>query len=110
MVRPTLSPKEEEQIEPFKTLFYKFKEKINKSKVCIVIGYSFRDRGINEIFDSFTKQGGRLIIVSPDATKEFTENFINMYHPTDSTFALLDEKVTVNGIDILAGKIKSHFP
>jgi hypothetical protein len=110
LIKPTLSPKEEEQDEPFKTLFIKFRERINRSKACIVIGYSFRDQGINDIFDGFMKQGGRLIIISPDASREFTGNFINKYHPTDASFILLDEKVTIDEIDVLVDKIKSHLP
>jgi hypothetical protein len=109
LIKPTLSPKEEEQEEPFKTLFDKFRERIVKSKICIVVGYSFRDQGINEIFDMFMKQGGRLIIISPDATKEFEENFIEKYHPIQEGYTLLDDKVTVDGINGLVAKIKSHL-
>jgi hypothetical protein len=109
LIKPTLSPKEEEQEEPFKTLFDKFRERIVKSKICIVVGYSFRDQGINEIFDMFMKQGGRLIIISPDVTKEFEENFIEKYHPIQKGYTLLDDKVTVDGIDLLVDKIKPHL-
>ena len=83
--------KEEEGNEPFRTLMSEFKERIEKSNKCVVIGYSFRDEGINEIFDMFMKQGGRLIIISPTATEEFEENFIKKYHPAQSGYSLLDE-------------------
>lgn len=54
------------------------------------------------------KQGGRLIIISPDATKEFTKYFINKYHPNEAGYALLHFKVTVDGIDGLVHTIKPH--
>jgi hypothetical protein len=110
LIKPSRSPKEEEGDEPYRTLISKFKERIGKSKICVVIGYSFRDEGINEIFDMFMKQGGRLIIISPDATKEFEENFIKKYHPAQAGYTLLDVKVTVDGIDGLINKINSHLP
>lgn len=109
LIKPSRSPKEEERHEPFRTLISEFKERIEKSNICMVIGYSFRDEGINEIFDGFMKRGGRLIIISPDATKEFTEYFINRYHPDEQTYTLLNVKVTVEGIDDLIDKIKMHL-
>jgi hypothetical protein len=51
------------------------------------------------------KEGGKSIM-SPDATEEFTKNFIAKHHPSDSSYTLLDEKVTVDGIDELLEKIR----
>lgn len=85
------------------------RERIVKSSTCIIIGYSFRDEGINDIFDYFMKQGGKLVIISPDATDEFTKGFINKYRPNESSFSLLDDEVIVDGIDPLIGKIKSNI-
>ena len=53
LIKPTLSPKEEEQDEPFKTLMDKFGKIIQEDKICIIVGYSFRDLGINEVFNLF---------------------------------------------------------
>ena len=55
------------------------------------------------------KQGGRLIIISPTATKEFEENFMKKYNPNDAGYILLDDKVTVDDSHELIDKIKSHL-
>jgi hypothetical protein len=46
LVKPTLSPKEEEGEEPFRTLIDNFSEKLMNIDVCIIIGFSLRDRRI----------------------------------------------------------------
>ena len=109
LIKPTHSPKGEEDDEPFKTLMAKFKHRLQKNKVCFVVGFSFRDKRINEIFDIFMKQGGKLVIISPDATKEFTDNFIRDYQPNENNYTNIDEKVTENGIDGLINRIKSEL-
>ena len=55
VIKPSRSPKEEEGDQPVRTLINEFKERIEKSNICIAIGYSFRDEGINEVFDGFMK-------------------------------------------------------
>jgi len=65
LIHPTLSPKDEEQREPYKTLIEKFREGLDKSKGCIVIGFSFRDHILNEIFREFLEAGKKLVVISP---------------------------------------------
>ena len=76
LVKPTLSPKEEEGEEPFRTLISKFDEKLRENDVCIIIGYSFRDRRINEILHKFLTERKKLVIVSPSASRNFDKNFV----------------------------------
>ena len=77
LVSPTRTPKDDECIEPFKTLIEKFAERIELCDVCIVIGYSFRD-SLNETFRKFLANDGKLLIViSPTASLDIDKNFLN---------------------------------
>jgi len=61
LIHPTLSPKVEEGKEPFKTLIENFGKRLEKSKSCIVIGFSFRDRILNGYFKKFVESGKKLV-------------------------------------------------
>ena len=77
--------------------------------VCIVIGFSFRDEYINDIFSKFLTRGKSLIIVSPSADKTTFAHLLKkdvsgtqfvMYHKTDrNVFSFLRENsriITIN--------------
>ena len=42
LIHPTLSPKEDETHEPHNILIERFKRELYNSKICVVIGFSFR--------------------------------------------------------------------
>ena len=49
--------------------------------VCILIGFSYRDSHINEVFKEFANRGSKdkrrkIIVVSPSAIQDFFVNFI----------------------------------
>lgn len=44
---------------------------------CIIIGFSFRDQHLNEIFESFVKDKKPLIILSPSSVENICKNFLN---------------------------------
>jgi hypothetical protein len=69
LVYPTVSPKDGEFMEPYKTIRATFKKFMETNDICIVIGFSFRDEHINEIFSSFLNRGKSVIIISPSADK-----------------------------------------
>jgi hypothetical protein len=72
VIHPTLSPKEDEQLEPYKTLIKKFSEELQKSKTCVIIGFSFRDDELNRIFRKFLEDGKKLVVISPTAKKDMS--------------------------------------
>jgi len=55
--------------EPFLTLAYHFSQRVLRTKVMAVVGYSFGDEHINQIIEQGLKKNGRLrlVVVSPKA-------------------------------------------
>jgi NAD-dependent SIR2 family protein deacetylase len=55
--------------EPFLTLAYHFSQRVLKTKVLAIVGYSFGDEHVNQIIEQGMKKnsGLRVIVVSPDA-------------------------------------------
>lgn len=77
MIYPKLDKDKQSAI--YSWLSQKFKEELNSSDVCVIIGYSFRDDDIkNNIIESFSSNPNLwLIIVSPNASKHKKEYFSN---------------------------------
>ena len=77
VVYPTLSPKDGMLREPFKTIRDIFEKHIYQTDIVIVIGYSFRDHHINEIFKNFLRNPNKkLFIVSPSVKVDWHQNFL----------------------------------
>ena len=76
LIYPTLCPKDGMYKEPFKTIRSKFKEFMENADICIIIGFSFRDEHINEIFYDFFNHNKILVVISPSADKNTIENFL----------------------------------
>ena len=74
LINPALSPKTEEKSHPFNKIIRQFHEfmKDPKNKICIVIGFSFRD--FEDIFLEFIERNGKLIIISKDGIEQFNNN------------------------------------
>ena len=64
--------------EPFRRLMRYFNEILNQHDMCLVIGFSFRDPFINNTLLDFLRANRkrRLVVVSPNATKNVDENLI----------------------------------
>jgi hypothetical protein len=78
VIYPTLSPKEEELLEPYNTIIQRFKKFMKSADMCIVIGYSFRD-ALNETFlDFLRKDDSKLIIISPTAYENCCEHLLKI--------------------------------
>ena len=76
LIYPTVSPKDGEEKEPYKTIRSHFENFMKEAFMCIVIGFSFRDQHLNTIFEEFLKNRHILVIVSPSAKKNFHVNFL----------------------------------
>ena len=78
LIYPALSPKDDgKNNEPYKTILAKFDNYMNNAQVCIVIGFSFRDEHINEVFERFYESGKVLIVFSPHAVRDFRKNILH---------------------------------
>jgi len=67
LIYPSLSPKDGVVDEPYATIRNKFKEFLLQADVCIVIGFSFRDGHLNDIFKEFLSPKKIFIVISPSA-------------------------------------------
>lgn len=81
VVMPTLSPKKEENVEPFRTISTRFVNFMENADACIVIGFSFRDQRINEVFKSFVDTGKTLVVLSPSSMKTVCKNLLKVEIP-----------------------------
>lgn len=77
LVYPTMSPKDGHELEPFKTIRNHFVNLMKTADACFVIGFSFRDTHINEIFQDFIDLGKPLIAISPNSVEDICTNFLN---------------------------------
>lgn len=74
MIMPTRSPKDEEKVTPFSTIFDLMKKEFGEQDACIVVGYSFRDKSINDILGELMWCGKTVIAVSPTVVKDLSDN------------------------------------
>ena len=65
IIYPTISPKDGTFSEPYKTVREEFEKYLNNVDVAIVIGFSFRDKHVTDLFKKFIKTEKRLIVISP---------------------------------------------
>ena len=76
VIYPTLSPKNGKNNEPYKTILSAFDQYMQKADVCVVIGFSFRDEHIKEIFERCYDKQKKIIVISPSAIKDFKINVL----------------------------------
>lgn len=74
MIMPTHSPKDEERETPFADIFGLMRQEFKKQDACIVVGYSFRDEKINEVFRKFVQDKKTLIVISPTVRDDMKDN------------------------------------
>ena len=76
-ISPTLNPKNDVKNEPFNSLNKLFNKHLQESHICLIIGYSFRDQHINNMFKEFLKNSKKqIIVISPTCKSNFVRNFI----------------------------------
>ncbi len=62
---------------PFSYLHDRFINHLRKARTCVVIGFSFRDRALNEVFLEFTaREGTELVVVGPHAGDIIAQNLV----------------------------------
>ena len=98
LIYPTLNPKNGLDKEPHKTISSKFKAHIENADVFIVIGYSFRDDYINDIFKEFVELGKRLIIISPTVDSDLKD--IDFISDDNSVSVPITDEITAKGHEI----------
>jgi len=78
MIYPTLEKNKQSGV--YSWLSQKFKDELNHSDVCVIMGYSFRDGDIKEsILESLSSNHNLwLIIASPHASEYKKENFSSL--------------------------------
>ena len=75
MIMPTRSPKEEEREAPFSDIFDLMKTEFQNQDACIVVGCSFRDEGVNEVFRKFIQDGKTMVAISPTVVEDLKNLF-----------------------------------
>lgn len=83
LIYPTLSPKEDESTEPYKTIIEKFNVFMKTVNFCIVIGYSFRDHLNHSFMDMLERGHTKLIVISPTAITDLYEHLLKENIPED---------------------------
>lgn len=74
MIMPTLSPKKEEKATPFSDIFDLMKTEFQNQDACIVVGCSFRDEGVNAVFEKFIRNKKPMVVISPTVIKDLSDN------------------------------------
>ena len=121
LVYPTMSPKDGHEKDPYKTIRQHFVKQMKTSDVCIVIGFSFRDKHVNEVMMDFIKNKKPIVVISPYATKEVCGNLLGIDIPKTPVDRLEDQipgfpniwcinqKIDVNTIEHIIDKTESMF-
>jgi len=99
VVMPTLSPKEEEEVEPFSNIISEFEKNMMELDGIIIIGFSFRDARINQIFRKFFQKGKALVSLSPTSMENICQNLLHSEVPENY------DKNKVSSIAPVAGQV-----
>jgi len=97
VVMPTLSPKEEEEVEPFSNIISEFEKNMMELDGIIIIGFSFRDDRINQIFRKFFQKGKALIALSPTSMENICQNLHHFDVPKNYDKTMISSMVPVAG-------------
>jgi hypothetical protein len=81
LIYPAMSIKKEKKNDPYASIHQTFEQEMSKANGCIVIGYSFRDEDINEIFTKFLDSGKWMIAISPNAESDIQFNLLKKRKP-----------------------------
>ena len=95
VIHPSLADKSKEnERDPYKAIHDSFREELESSDVCVVVGFSFRDDPIVVEFRRFAELDGRtLIVVGPKAGEDVHARILERDAPDRDGQA--DEKIPV---------------
>ena len=68
----------------FRTVFRGFRGSLLSSDMCVVVGYSFRDPGIAEVFEEFVRSDRLLVMVGDGAVPDFYRNVLRVPAPANA--------------------------
>lgn len=93
LIYPTREKFNQVEEEPFSFFYDMLKGYLNLRvmRLCIVIGYSFRDKIINKLFTPALKKGLRLLVFDNNIRYEQLEQRLNLYN--------IERKVRIENID-----------
>lgn len=83
VIYPTISPKDGMEIEPFRTVRNEFEKFLLKADACFVIGFSFRDAHVNEIFRKFIHTKKPFVVLSPSSMENVCNSLLGVKVPTN---------------------------
>lgn len=120
LIYPSLSPKDGMYYQPYATIREKFKDILLKSDICIVIGFSFRDDHLNDIFKQFIDLNKKLLVISPGATAEVSKFLpleeevhidaeTGIFESTNFNIHGIEEYVSLNTIEYVAQYIEKQL-
>lgn len=90
LIYPTRSPKDDSNVEPYITLFKKFKTNMENADVLIAIGSSFRDKAIaDKISEQFVNRKKQIIILSPTGISDYYQNLLHKEYVQDQSLQIL---------------------
>ena len=75
LIYPTLSSKDGYEEQPYGTLLKIFETELHRLDVCVIIGFSFRDKHVKRILEDAAKRT-KFIIISPSAELVFKKYFL----------------------------------
>jgi hypothetical protein len=109
LIYPTLSPKEEESTEPYKSIIERFETFMKTVDVCIVIGYSFRDHLNHSFMEMLDRGKTKLIIISPTSISNLYDNLLEENIPDDKKENFVQSTVfTKNHVSVLGNISRIH--
>jgi NAD-dependent SIR2 family protein deacetylase len=100
VIYPSISPKQDAEEKPYSDILKNMKEFAKVADCFVVIGYSFRDHNINEIFKYLVEQKKKIIVISKDGWERFSHG-IAKTDPDDPNVIFIGEHIeegTIEGI------------
>jgi hypothetical protein len=120
LIYPTLDPKPREN-EPFTTIVNEFKKRISDADLCIVVGFSFRDKYISDLILQLMSTNKLIIIgekannglrnllgenVHPKAEEKESPYGIKIISIMDNNAGLIPHNISKERIEDIVGTIK----
>jgi SIR2-like domain len=122
LIFPTLSAKYDGK-EPFVTILSEFQKNMKIADVCIVIGFSFRDTHLSEVFINFIQNKKLLVVVSPTAKDDLSKNLLKREFSTlnkeiedlylintdEEKIAIINSRLDEKTVDKIIDKIRNRL-
>lgn len=97
VIYPTISPKNGVEFEPYMTVRKHFDDYLKSADACLVIGFSFRDQHINELFNEFISSKKPFVVLSPDSMEHTCQNLLKVDVPQGYDRTKISSMAPING-------------